>query len=119
MELVRHLTGPELSWLAEDDPPRAGHDDAGGTDGGARAHLAGCAVCGARLDALRQQEAALAAALVEDAPESPAEAARVDALADRMMARLRTEVNAGAAAPAAAAFDSPPIDLAAARAARE
>lgn len=94
--MVRHLTAPELVRLA--DPARA--DDPGGAE--ARAHLAGCAVCGARVDALREQEAALAAALVDldETPEAPAESARLDALADRMMDRLRLDVGGASASPA-------------------
>jgi hypothetical protein len=113
MSAVRHLTAPELVRLTEPAPapagdapadaaPGAGHEDA-------RAHLDGCAVCQARAEALRAQEGALADALadLEAMPETPADAARLDALADRMMERLRHEVNVGAAAPEAPA--RPPL----------
>lgn len=130
MRPANHLTGPELVRVAEylpaemdatpsveiTFPDRSVWEN----DRAARAHLAGCAICRARLATLRQQEMALAEVIAElregpeatnevtvavasakldDRPESPEETARIDALTARMMARLRAEVNAGEGLP--------------------
>jgi hypothetical protein len=94
MPLDRHLTGPELVRLAEPDALDV-------RDAAGRAHVGTCAVCRDRLDALRREEDALAAALADFDAEAASHAssdeehARLDALTDRMMARLRDDVAAG------------------------
>src|SRR5205823_2537127 len=94
--LDRHLTGPELVRLSEPgllDTTKARL----APDAATRAHLRNCAECRDRLDALRGEEDALAAALADFDAEStaPEERVRLDALADRMMTRLRDDVNDG------------------------